>query len=127
MVFFLLFFSTRAGIRSADPRLIAMARVFGTRALMLAREVLLPAALPFVLASLKVAAPRAISAAVVGEFIAADRGLGWYIHDAMLQADTVGIFAGVVVVTLLVVAVNALLERLQRRTLGWRELGLGGF
>jgi len=127
VVFFLIFFSTLAGIRSADARLSSLARVFGAGRWLLAREVLLPTALPFVLASLKVAAPRAISAAVVGEFIAAQAGLGYYIHEAMSQADTVGIFTGVLVVTLIVIAVNAGLEVLQKRLLGWRELGLSGF
>jgi NitT/TauT family transport system permease protein len=127
VAFFLVFFSTLSGIRAADPRLVAVARVFGARRWLLAREVLMPAAAPFVLASLKVAAPRAVSAAVVGEFIAADAGLGFYIHEAMSQADTVGIFAGVVVVTAIVVAINAALERFQRRALGWREAGLSGF
>ena len=45
----------------------------------------------------------------------------------MDQADTVGIFAGVVVVTVVTVIVNEGLERLQRAALGWREVGLGGF
>ena len=64
---------------------------------------------------------------MVGEFVASSAGLGFYIRDAMDQADTVGIFAGVVVVTLLTVIVNEGLERLQRAALGWREVGLGGF
>lgn len=127
VVFFLIFFSTLAGIRAADPRLLALARVFGAGRWLVAREVLFPTAVPFVLASLKVAAPRAISAAVVGEFVAAQAGLGFYINESMNQADTVGVFTGVIVVTVVVVAINALLERLQRRLLGWRELGLGGF
>jgi NitT/TauT family transport system permease protein len=100
---------------------------FGIGRWLVAREVLFPTAVPFVLASLKVAAPRAISAAVVGEFVAAQAGLGFYINESMNQADTVGVFTGVIVVTVVVVAINALLERLQRRLLGWRELGLGGF
>lgn len=127
VVFFLIFFSTMAGLHATDPRLLAVARLMGARELLLVREVLLPSAIPYVLASLKIAAPRALSAAVVGEFVASDAGLGFYIRDAMDQADTVGIFAGVVVVTLVTVLVNECLERLQRAALGWREVGLGGF
>jgi len=127
VVFFLIFFSTMAGLHATDPRLLSVARLMGARELLLMREVLLPSAVPYVLASLKIAAPRALSAAVVGEFVASDAGLGFYIRDAMDQADTVGIFAGVVVVTLVTVLVNEGLERLQRAALGWREVGLGGF
>ncbi|HEX2890565.1 ABC transporter permease [Vineibacter terrae] len=127
VVFFLLFFSTLAGIRGADPRLIVVARVLGLRELMLLREVMLPSTLPFVFASLKVALPRAISAAVVGEFVAADTGLGSYIQNAMSQADTVGVFTGVIVVTVLVVVVNAVLDHTQKRAMGWRHSAMGGF
>lgn len=127
VVFFLIFFSTLAGIRAADPKLVSLMRVFGAGRIDLAREVWLPTATPFVLASLKVAAPRALSAAVVAEFLASEAGLGSYIFRAMSQADTVGVFAGVIVITLVVVAVNAVIERMQKTALGWREVGITGF
>lgn len=126
VVFFLLFFSTLAGIRSIDHRLVAVTRVLGLRELMMLREVMVPATMPFVFASLKVALPRAISAAVVAEFIAADSGLGSYIQNAMSQADTVGVFTGVIVVTVVVMVANAILDRTQQRTLSWRESALTG-
>jgi ABC-type nitrate/sulfonate/bicarbonate transport system permease component len=127
VVFFLLFFSTLSGIRSADARLIAVSRVLGLRDLMLLREVMVPSTLPFVFASLKVALPRAVSAAVVAEFIAADTGLGSYIQNAMSQADTVGVFTGIVAVTAVVMIVNAILDRTQKRALNWRESAIAGF
>jgi len=122
VVFFFLFFNTLAGVRAIEPRLAAAVRVFGAREWTVTREIAWHTALPYVFAGLKVALPRAISAAVVGEFIAADRGLGYYINNARAMADTVGLFTGVTVVTLLVLAVDAGLERLQARSLAWRPL-----
>ena len=122
VVFFLLFFNTLAGVRSVDPRLAAAVRVLGGREWTVTREIAWHTALPYVFAGLKVGLPRAISAAVVGEFIAADRGLGYYINNARAMADTVGLFTGVIVVTLLVLGINAVLERLQARSLAWRPL-----
>ena len=122
VVFFFLFFSTLAGVRSIDPRLAAAVRVLGGREWTVTWEIAWHTALPYVFAGLKVALPRAISAAVVGEFIAADRGLGYYINNARAMADTVGLFTGVTVVTLLVLAIDAGLERLQARSLAWRPL-----
>jgi NitT/TauT family transport system permease protein len=122
VVFFFLFFSTLAGVRSIDPRLASAVRVLGGREWTVTWEIAWHTALPYVFAGLKVALPRAISAAVVGEFIAADRGLGYYINHARAMADTVGLFTGVVLVTLLVLAVDAGLERLQARSLAWRPL-----
>lgn len=122
VVFFFLFFSTLAGVRSIDPRLASAVRVLGGREWTVTWEIAWHTALPHIFAGLKVALPRAISAAVVGEFIAADRGLGYYINNARAMADTVGLFTGVTLVTLLVLAVDAGLERLQARSLGWRPL-----
>jgi len=122
VVFFLLFFNTLAGVRAMDPRLSAAVRIFGAREWAVTREIAWHTALPYVFAGLKVGLPRAISAAVVGEFIAADRGLGYYINNARSLADTVGLFTGVALVTLLVLAIDAGLERLQARSLAWRPL-----
>jgi NitT/TauT family transport system permease protein len=122
VVFFFLFFNTQAGVRALDPRLAAAVRVLGGREWTVTREIAWHTALPYMFAGLKVALPRAISAAVVGEFIAADRGLGYYINNARSMADPVGLFTGVALVTLLVLAIDAALERLQARSLAWRPL-----
>jgi NitT/TauT family transport system permease protein len=122
VVFFLLFFNTLAGVRSLDPRLASAVRVLGGREWTVTREIAWHTALPYVFAGLKVGLPRAISAAVVGEFIAADRGLGYYINNARAMADPVGLFTGVTLVTVLVLAIDAVLERVQARSLAWRPL-----
>jgi NitT/TauT family transport system permease protein len=122
VVFFLLFFNTLAGVRAVNPRLASTVRVLGGREWTVTREIAWHTALPYVFAGLKIGLPRAISAAVVGEFIAADRGLGYYINNARAMADPVGLFTGVVLVTALVLAIDALLERVQARSLAWRPL-----
>lgn len=122
LVFFLLFFNGLAGVQSVDSRLVSMARVAGGREWVITREIIWHTALPFIFAGLKVALPRAISAAVVGEFIAAEAGLGYYINNARSMADTVGIFTGVVLVTALVIVVNGVLELVQARSLAWRPV-----
>jgi len=79
-------------------------------------------ALPQIFTGLKISLPRGISSAVVAEFLAADAGLGFYIENSRDQADTVGIFTGVVVVTIYVLVLNGLLSRLQLRSLAWRPV-----
>lgn len=122
IVFFLMFYNALAGILSINPRLIAMLRVAGASEWMISREVVWNTAKPFLFAGLKIALPRALSGAVVGEFIAADAGLGWYIQNARSLNDTTGVMAGAVVVTVLVMAVNAILKRLQARAIAWRPI-----
>jgi NitT/TauT family transport system permease protein len=59
---------------------------------------------------------------VVGEFIASDSGLGWYIQNARSMNDATGVIAGAVIVTVLVIGVNAGLKRVQARSLAWRPV-----
>jgi len=122
IVFFLMFYNGLAGILSVDPRLISMLRVSGASEWLISREVVWNTAKPFLFSGLKIALPRALSGAVVGEFIAADSGLGWYIQNERSLNDVVGVVAGAVIVTVLVMAVNAMLQRIQARSLAWRPV-----
>ncbi len=122
IVFFLLFYNGLAGILSIDPRLVAMLRVAGASEWIINREIVWNTAKPFLFSGLKIALPRALSGAVVGEFIAADSGLGWYIQNARSINDATGVIAGVAIVTVLVMAVNAALQRVQARSLAWRPI-----
>jgi NitT/TauT family transport system permease protein len=122
IVFFLMFYNGLAGVLSVDPRLISTLRVAGAGEWVINREIVWNTAKPFLFSGLKIALPRALSGAVVGEFIAADRGLGWYIQNARSLNDTTGVLAGAVIVTVLVMAVNAGLRRVQTRSLAWRPI-----
>ena len=122
IVFFLMFYNGLAGILSVDPRLVAMLRVAGAGEWVVSREIVWNTAKPFLFAGLKISLPRALSGAVVGEFIAADSGLGWYIQHARSLNDTTGVVAGAVIVTVLVIGVNAALQRVQARSLAWRPV-----
>ncbi|HKT17582.1 MAG TPA: ABC transporter permease [Stellaceae bacterium] len=122
IVFFLMFYNGLAGIFSIDPRLVAMLRVAGASQWAVTREIVWNTTKPFLFSGLKIALPRALSGAVVGEFIAADSGLGWYIQNARSLNDTTGVVAGAVIVTVLVIGVNAALKRVQARSLAWRPV-----
>ncbi|MEP7300457.1 MAG: ABC transporter permease [Caldimonas sp.] len=121
MVFFIAFVTTLSGLRSIDRRLLDMARVLGATPRQLTAKVSRQAILPHLFAGLKIAVPRAISAAIVGEFLVADRGLGYAINQARQTVDPVGVFAGIVVVTLLVSLGDMLLGRLQRHAFAWQS------
>lgn len=120
MVFYMVFINTFAGLRTVDRRLVDMARVLGATRRQVATAILWPWMQPFLFAGLRLAVPRALSAAIVGEFLVADHGLGHAIENARQTGDTVGVFTGIVVVTLLVLALSALLNAIERRALAWR-------
>ncbi|MDO9435184.1 ABC transporter permease [Hydrogenophaga sp.] len=120
MVFYVVFVTALSGLRAVDMRLFAMSQLVGASRWRVTREVLLPSIVPYMLSGLKIAIPRAISATVVGEFLVADSGLGFYIEQSRQTADTVGVYAGLVIVTVLVLCSDALLGLLERRLLAWR-------
>lgn len=120
MVFYVVFITAISGLRAVDGRLLLMSRLMGASSWSSTREVLLPSITPYMLSGLKVAIPRAISAAVVGEFLVAESGLGYYIEYSRQTSDTVGVYAGLVVVTALVLSSDALLGLLSTRLLAWR-------
>ena len=75
---------------------------------------------PYIMASLKIALPRAVSAAIIGEFLVGNAGLGYLIEYSRQNFDTVGVFVGIVVATALVLIINAALVWLDRRVNAWR-------
>ncbi len=122
MVFYIIFITTSAGIRAVDQRLIDMARIAGASETMISREIIWQSLLPFFFTGLKVALPRAVSATIVGEFLVATEGVGHYIEHSRQVSDTVGVFAGIVVATALVLAINAVVNVIERRALAWRPV-----
>jgi len=120
MVFYVIFITTFAGIRAVDRRLISMARILGASETTISREVIWKSLQPFFYAGLKIAMPRAVGATIVGEFLVSTQGVGYYIEHARELSDTVGVFAGIVVATALVLIINMIVERLEKHALAWR-------
>ena len=77
MVFFVVFINTFAGLRSVNEEYVAIIRIMGASSWQVVREVFLPATLPFIIVGLRAGIPFSVIGAVVGEFIAATKGLGF--------------------------------------------------
>ena len=122
MTFYIIFYNTFAGIRAVDRRLVNMARIVGANESVIAREVVWKSLQPFFYAGLKIAAPHAVGATIVGEFLVSTAGIGYYIEHARELSDTTGVFAGIVVATVLVLVINFLVERMEKSALAWRPV-----
>jgi sulfonate transport system permease protein len=120
MVFFVVFINTFAGLRSVNEDYVAIIRIMGASGWQVVREVFLPATLPFIIVGLRAGIPFSVIGAVVGEFIASTKGLGFFINYNQGTYDTNGIFVGVTILALLVVVLDGLLSLLERRLLKWR-------
>jgi NitT/TauT family transport system permease protein len=120
IVSFLVFFSTMAGVHAVNAQYVSIARVFGATERDIARHIVWPGAIPYVFAGFRIAVPYAIGAAVVGELISSNRGLGFLIQSGATDFDTTLVFVSLVTLTIVVVVVNLLVGRCERWLLRWR-------
>ncbi len=114
------FFAVFSGVREIDRRLVDRVRTLGGGPGHLVREVYLPSVMAWLLGSLKVAVGFAFTGAVVGEFVASSRGLGYLLSFAQSTynaALTLALISLVVAVTL---TIFVLFERLERRVFRWK-------
>ena len=117
--FFPLLVNTISGIRGTDPELIEMARSFSRSRGFVFLHVKLPAAAPAIFAGLQIGIVLALIGAVVGEFVASDRGVGYLIGSATVNMSVTTMFAGVIVLAAFGMAGSALVQRIQRRVVFW--------
>jgi putative hydroxymethylpyrimidine transport system permease protein len=109
------------GLRSVEPELIKLMRSFGASRLRTLRSVELPASLPFLFSGLKVAATVSVIGAVFGEWAGADEGLGRLVLLGNTQLQTPRVYAGIVILTLMAVALFALVALTERVACPWNR------
>lgn len=120
LVFFVVFFNTFQGIREVDPVILSNARMLQATERDLVRHVYLPSAVSWIMASLHVSIGFALVGAVVGEYMGAARGMGYVVAQAEGVFDTTGVFAGLIMTSLVVLVVDAVIQSFERRMLRWR-------
>lgn len=119
MVFFIVFFNAYHGVRQVDRNIINNARMLGAGERELAWHVLIPSALTWILSSLHTSVGFALVGAVVGEYLAAAQGLGWVISQAQGNFDSAGVYAGMLVLCVVVIIVEMGVTWLERRLVRW--------
>ncbi|MEP7205345.1 MAG: ABC transporter permease [Casimicrobiaceae bacterium] len=123
LVFLLSFFpivvSSIAGFKSADRDIMDFARTTGAGGVRLFLKIALPQALPHIFTGLKVGAALAATAAVVAEFVASDKGLGYLLLQYNGQLDTPMVFATIVLLSLIGVIVYYAVEVIERLAIPW--------
>ena len=108
------------GLRSTDPQLVRMMRTLHGGELAIFRRVELPGALPAIFSGARVAATYAAVGAVFGEWAGSSSGLGFVILQAQPALDTARIFAAVLVLSSLALALYALVTVAERRLVPWQ-------
>lgn len=120
IVFFLVFYNTFTGAREVDQDLVDSVRIFGANRVQVLLKIVVPSALTWVFAGIKLAVPYALVGAVVGEMMAGNRGLGYLVSGSANQFDTGGIFAALVVLMIVSLCINELVARAEGSLLRWK-------
>ncbi len=120
VVFFLTFFNTYSGVKGVDLELKNILRIMGANERQILFKVTIPATIPWVTTGLKISVPYALVGAVVGEFIAASKGLGYLINYNTSLFSTTGALGGILVLALVVVLCNEAINRAEAYLLRWR-------
>jgi ABC-type nitrate/sulfonate/bicarbonate transport system permease component len=109
------------GLRSVDPELLKLMRSLRASRVATLVKVELPAALPFLFSGLRVAATVSVIGAVFGEWAGADKGLGRLVLLGNNQLETPRVYAGVVILTLMALALFALVTLVERVAVPWNR------
>jgi NitT/TauT family transport system permease protein len=117
--FFPVIVNTVTGLKSADPEQVLMVRAMGATPTQVLRKIQFPSALPSICAGIKLAVTLAPVGAVIGEFVASNKGLGHLLIRAVGDMDTPLAFAAVTVFSIFGVLLWRLAEWGERRVLPW--------
>jgi NitT/TauT family transport system permease protein len=120
LVFFAVFFNAFQGAREVDKTLIDNARILGASRRQVLASIVLPSATTWILASLHTAFGFALIGAIVGEFTGADKGVGLLIAHSQGTFNSAGIYAAMIISTVLALLAELILTRVERRLLAWR-------
>jgi NitT/TauT family transport system permease protein len=119
IAFFPVIANTVVGLHSAPSDQIEMSRAYTATRWQIFRMVRFPQALPFIFVGLDVAAVLSVIGAIVGEFVGSKSGLGFLILQKNLTFDMAGVFAILIVLSLIGIALHGTIVLVQRRVLFW--------
>lgn len=119
--FFIIAINTKGGIHSVDETYVEMARSFGAREHQIFSKILLPGALPLILAGLRLGMGRAVKGMVTGEMYIAVFGLGGLLRTYGNRFDSEKVFAILLVVVGVALACSFAVQTIERRLINWTD------
>jgi NitT/TauT family transport system permease protein len=122
LVFFIVFFNVYQGVKEVSPVVLANARMLGANRRQLLKSVYLPSATSWVFSSLHTSVGLAFVGAVVGEYLGSSRGVGYLILQAEGAFDINTVMAGILVLTLFALILDAAVGKLERRLMKWQPV-----
>ena len=123
--FIIMVINTEAGVTQVDKRLVETAHSFMANERQIMMKIILPSALPYIIAGMRLAVGRTLVMVVVAEIYASTKGLGYLIFQAGGLYDTAQVFVGVLVLATAGVLLNGLLRWAEKRLAPWQHIQNG--
>jgi NitT/TauT family transport system permease protein len=121
IVFFPVLINTIVGLRAVPDNLRDLMRSMRATPLQILRHLEIPAALPVLLGGLRIGATLSVIGAVVGEFVGADRGLGFLINVGRGQYDTALVFVAIFTLIGMALTLYGIVILVERKVLRWQR------
>lgn len=121
IVFFPVLVNTVVGVRSVPDDLRDLMRSLQATRWQTFTKLEIPASMPVFLGGLRIGATLSVIGAVIGEFVGADRGLGFLINRGKGQYDTALVFVAVFTLVVLALSLYGCVALLESRLLAWRQ------
>lgn len=113
--------NTFSGVRTVSAQLVEVGRAYGAGERKLFTKVILPAALPFIMAGVRLAVGRALIGIITAEMFTAVTGMGALLVRYSSALATDKFFVPVILLALLGVALSGIVEKLQKKLAPWKE------
>ncbi len=124
IVFFLVYYNTYFGVREVSAELISAVRIMGANQFQVAVRVIIPSALVWVAAGLKISVPYSLVGVVVAEMLASDQGMGYLLSRGASQFSAAQSFAAIAGLLVVALVVDWIITKITNRALRWKTVGL---
>jgi len=121
ITFFAIVINVYDGLQSAKEEMKELLTTFGTTKMQIFFILKVKTALPYFISSIKMAIPISIIGAAIGEWLGSQMGLGYFSKRMMTQLDGAGVFAPIVILSVLAMFLVFLVDRFEQKFINWRD------
>lgn len=119
--FFPVVINTATGLVAVEEDLLDLVNYLHATKWQKMKKIQLPNSLPYIFSGLKIAATTAVTGAIVGEFVASDKGLGSIIISSQTTLATPVIFGSLILITIIGMALFGFVEMMERLLMPWEK------
>jgi NitT/TauT family transport system permease protein len=121
IAFFPVVINTVTGLNAVEEELLELVRYMNARKWQVFAKIRLPNSLPYIFSGLKISSTLCVVGAIVGEFIASTKGLGFLLKDSQAAIDTPPMFAGLLLISVLGLGLFGIISLCARALMPWQK------